>query len=100
MSSHYPTPTVEGFRPQPEGGEAFALNPHLTASPPGGTGRVFAHGIAIDRLVGIKHTAAAAVSPCTKIATVAHAGINQRLPSQARGMANIAKAPGAPGKSL
>jgi hypothetical protein len=39
------------------------------------------HGIAIGRLVDVKYTAADAVSPCTKIATVAHAGINQRLPS-------------------
>jgi hypothetical protein len=39
------------------------------------------HGIAVDRLVGLKHTSASAVSPCTKIATVAHAGMNQRLPS-------------------
>jgi len=57
------------------------LNPRLAASSPGGTGSIFAHGIAIARLVGIKHTAAAAVSPCTKIATVAHAGIAQRLPA-------------------
>jgi hypothetical protein len=35
------------------------------------------HGIAIGRLVGVKHTAAAAVSPCTKIATVAHAELAQ-----------------------
>jgi hypothetical protein len=39
------------------------------------------HGIAIGRLVDVKYTAADAVSPCTKIATVAHAGINLRLPS-------------------
>jgi hypothetical protein len=80
VSSRYRKPTVEDFRPQPEDGEAFALNTSSAASPPRGTGRVFAHGIAIDRLVGVKHTAAAAVSPCTKIATVAHAGIGQRLP--------------------
>ena len=73
-------PTVGDFRPQPEGGEASSFDSRLAASPPGGTGRVFAHGIAIGRLVGVKHTAAAAVSPCTKIATVAHAGIGQRLP--------------------
>jgi hypothetical protein len=82
VSSRYRKPTVEDFRPQPEGGEAFAVNTHFAASPPGGTGRVFMHGIAIGRLVGVKHTAASAVSPCTKIATVAHAGILQRLPSE------------------
>ncbi len=52
-----------------------------TASPPRGTGRVFAHGIAIGRLVDVKYTAASAGSPCTKIAAVAHAGIDQRVPS-------------------
>ena len=43
-------------------------------------GVIFAHGIAIGRLVGVKHTAATAVSPCTKIATVAHAGLAQSFP--------------------
>jgi hypothetical protein len=39
------------------------------------------HGIDIGHLVGVKHTAASAVSPCTKIATVAHAGLVQSFPS-------------------
>ena len=80
VSSRYRKPTVEDFRPQPEGGEAFVLNSRFAASPPGGTGRVFAHGVAIGRLVDVKYTAASAVSPCTKIATFAHAGTGQRLP--------------------
>jgi hypothetical protein len=69
------------FRPQPEAASASRLKGLRAGSPPKGTGRVFLHGVAIDRLVGIKHTAASAVSPCTKIATVAHAGIGQRLPT-------------------
>jgi len=36
------------------------------------------------RLVSVKHTAAAAVSPCTKIATVAHAGLIQSVPGLGR----------------
>src|SRR5512134_823460 len=76
-------PIVADFRPQPEGGEAFALNSRLAASPPGGTGRIFVHGIAIGRLVDVQYTAAAAFSPCTKIAIVAQAGVSQRLRSRA-----------------
>jgi hypothetical protein len=56
-------PRHDGFWPQPEG-----------------TGRVLAHGVTIGRLVDIKYTAASAVSPCAKIAAVAHAGIDQRVP--------------------
>ena len=59
---------------------AVALESRGPASPPGGTGRVFVHGFAIGRLVDVKYTAASAVSPCTKIATVAHAGLAQSFP--------------------
>src|SRR5574342_1290073 len=84
VSSRYRMPTAGDFRPQPEGGEASSFDSRLAASPPGGTGRAaqplaaallagardarrrktpagFTHGIAIDRLVGVKHTAASAV---------------------------------------
>ena len=92
MSCRYRKPTVEDFRPQPEGGEAFASSPRRAASPPGGTGRVFAHGIAIGRLVGVKYTAASAGSPCTKIATVAHAELAQSYPSSSSSRASGASA--------
>ncbi|HEX9184829.1 MAG TPA: hypothetical protein VF876_16355, partial [Burkholderiales bacterium] len=46
----------------PEGGEAFSLITRLAASPPGGTRAIFVHAFAIGRLVGMKHTAASAVS--------------------------------------
>jgi hypothetical protein len=81
VSSRCRKPTFADFRPQPGGGEAFALNPSMTASPPGGTRAIFAHGFAIGRLVDVQYTAASAVSPCPKIATVAHAGLVQSFPS-------------------
>src|SRR5574339_495803 len=77
VSSRYRKPSTTDFRPQPGRRRGLCLEPRLAAAPLEGTGRVFAHGIAIGRLVGVKHTAAAAVSPCTKIATVAHAGLAQ-----------------------
>jgi hypothetical protein len=74
-------PEHRGFRPQPEGGEGFfALAASGFASPPKGTGRVLAHGIAIGRLMYIQYTAPSAVSPCAKIAAVAHAELGQSFP--------------------
>ena len=89
VSSRYRTPSVENFRPQPEGGEHFSpwtLAYQLAVQR---DGVIFAHGIAIGRLVGNKHTAASAISPCTKIATVAHAGTGQRPPQLARSRATM-----------
>jgi hypothetical protein len=52
----------------------------------------FAHGFAIGRLVDIQYTAASAVSPCTKIATVAHAGLAQSYPNSSSSRASGASA--------
>ena len=80
VSSRYPTPEVASSGRNPRAARASALLARGTASPPKGTGRVFAHGIAIGRLVDVKYTAASAGSPCTKIAAVAHVQLLQSFP--------------------